>query len=143
MMVHRTPFKLASRDCTLILYACNRLACRRANHHITSLLSATDRFPSVNPKPEAEAEAASQATTSGDELDVSKLLSQIRSRYKALCSVLSVPLRLRSVATGQGPPPSGDLIPESYIKAIMTTPSKSTTMWSVEHGSPADSTLGL
>ena len=136
-------FMFACCDCTHILYFCNRLASRRASHHITSLLSAIDRFPSVNPKPKTEAEAESQATTPGDELDVSKLLSQIRSRYKALCSVLSVPLRLRSVATGQGPLPSGDLTPESYIQAIMTTPSKSTTMWPVERQSPIDSTLGL
>lgn len=135
--------KFTCRDCTLILYVYNRLTSRRANHHITSLLSATDRFPAVNPKPGADAEAESQATTPGDELDVSKLLSQIRSRYKALCSVLSVPLRLRSVATGQEPLPSGDLTPESHIQAIMTTPSKSTTVWPVERQSPTYSTLEL
>ena len=115
-------------------------ASRRVIHHISSLLSAIDRFPVVNPGPKAGVGPEDQSTTpdNENECDVSKLLSQIRSRHRALCSVLGVPIRLRSVATGQDPLLSGDAALESIIHAP-----KSNKVWPIEHQSPANSTLEI
>jgi hypothetical protein len=97
----------------------------------------------VNPTPKAEEEVENQTTTPGDEFDVSKLLLQVRSRYKVLCSVLGVPLRLRSIATGLETF-SGDTTSEMVIqKAFATIPTKSNTVWPIERQSPDNSTLEL
>ena len=60
----------------------------RASQHIQHLLEYISQFPRVNPS-SSDDDAASS-------LDISKLLRQIRSRYKALCSILDVHPRLRS-----------------------------------------------
>lgn len=59
----------------------------RAVHHIEHLLNLIAQFPRVNPSP-------SNALDS--ELDIPRLFRQIRSRYKALCSVLGVRPSLRA-----------------------------------------------
>ena len=59
----------------------------RASQHILHLLEYISQFPRVNPS--SSDDAASSP-------DISKLLRQIRSRYKALCSILGVHARLRS-----------------------------------------------
>ncbi|KAF8554357.1 hypothetical protein OG21DRAFT_1398439, partial [Imleria badia] len=55
---------------------------QRAAHHITHLLDLIRRFPTVNPST-AQSHASSEV-----EVDLSKLQSQIRSLYKALCASL-------------------------------------------------------
>lgn len=60
----------------------------RASQHIRHLLEYISQFPRVNPS-SSDDDAASSP-------DISKLLRQIRSRYKALCSILGVHPRLRS-----------------------------------------------
>ena len=60
----------------------------RASQHIRHLLEYISQFPRVNPSSSDDDVASS--------LDISKLLRQIRSRYKALCSILGVHARLRS-----------------------------------------------
>jgi len=64
---------------------------RRAVHHIKHLLELISQFPQVNP--------STAAIVSGtvDEVDISKLQRQIRSRYKALCASLGVKPTLRAV----------------------------------------------
>lgn len=57
----------------------------RSSQHIRHLLEYISQFPRVNPSND-------DATS----LDISKLLSQIRSRYKALCSTLGIQPRLCS-----------------------------------------------
>jgi hypothetical protein len=59
----------------------------RAVHHIECLLEMISQFPRVNPSP-------SNALDS--DLDIPRLFRQIRSRYKALCSVLGVKPSLRA-----------------------------------------------
>ena len=60
----------------------------RASQHIQHLLGYISQFPRVNSS-SSDDDAASSP-------DISKLLRQIRSRYKALCSILGVHPRLRS-----------------------------------------------
>ena len=69
---------------------------RRPSQHIRYLLDAISQFPQTNP---------SQPTSdASEELDIPKLLRQIRSRYKVLCSSLGVRPRLVSAESldGQG-----------------------------------------
>ncbi|KAJ3500045.1 hypothetical protein NLJ89_g9964 [Agrocybe chaxingu] len=61
----------------------------RASQHIKHLLDLIARFPRVNP-------SSTNANAEENELDISKLQRQIRSRYKALCSSLGVRPRLLS-----------------------------------------------
>jgi len=61
----------------------------RVSQHIRHLLEYISQFPRVNPSSSDDDDAASSP-------DISKLLRQIRSRYKALCSILGVHARLRS-----------------------------------------------
>lgn len=96
----------------------------------------------MNSRPKAEEELESQATAAADQLDVSKQLLQIRSRYKALCSVLSIPPRLRSVVTGVESFSSGTA-PESAIKKVFVATTKSNTLWPIERQLPDNSTLEL
>jgi hypothetical protein len=59
----------------------------RSSQHIRHLLEYISQFPRVNPSSSDD-----DATSS---IDISRLLGQIRSRYKALCSTLGVHPRLR------------------------------------------------
>ncbi|KIM35588.1 hypothetical protein M413DRAFT_449638 [Hebeloma cylindrosporum] len=59
----------------------------RASQHIRYLLDTISHFPRVNP---------SASEPASEELDIPKLLRQIRSRYKVLCSSLGVRPRLQS-----------------------------------------------
>ena len=63
------------------------LSFSRASQHIRSLLDSISQFPRVNP---------SASDPASEELDIPKLLRQIRSRYKVLCSSLGVRPRLQS-----------------------------------------------
>jgi hypothetical protein len=45
--------------------------------------------------------ATDGASANNEDLDIAKLLSQIRSRFKALCSTLGVSPRLRAMASGE------------------------------------------
>jgi len=57
----------------------------RASHNIKLLLDLIAQFPVVNPSASAPSD-----------LDLSKLLSQIRSRYKMLCATVGVKPSLRA-----------------------------------------------
>jgi hypothetical protein len=67
---------------------------RRAIQHIRQLLDLIGQFPRVNP--------SSSSSSTNTDVDIQKLQRQIRSRYKALCSALSVRPRVR-VATSSVP----------------------------------------
>ncbi|KAF8603326.1 DUF1715-domain-containing protein [Ceratobasidium sp. AG-I] len=72
----------------------------RATRHAEQLLSLISKFPMTNP---------SMASEAGSELDIVRLFTQIRSRYKALCSTLGVrPRLLASGAISSGSPTGGD-----------------------------------
>jgi len=60
---------------------------RRASQHIRSLLESISQFPCIN---------ASASDPASEEIDIPKLLRQIRSHYKVLCSSLGVHPRLQS-----------------------------------------------
>ncbi|QRV95608.1 hypothetical protein RhiJN_23626 [Ceratobasidium sp. AG-Ba] len=71
----------------------------RAIRHAEQLLALISKFPMVNP---------STAVDESSQLDIVHLFTQIRSKYKALCSTLGV--RPRLVAAGaisSSPPPDG------------------------------------
>ncbi|KAG0703622.1 hypothetical protein DFH29DRAFT_828830 [Suillus ampliporus] len=65
---------------------------QRTMHHIKHLLDLISQFPRINPS----AAVVSGAT---EEVDISKLQRQIRSRYKALCASLGVKPTLRAADT--------------------------------------------
>lgn len=114
---------------------------RRIIHHIDLLLSAIERFPLVNPKPLPTEEAReSEGTANPDEqLDVTKLLSQIRSRYKVLCSTIGVPApRLRAMATGEYQ--LGDTLD---LRPTSTRSSKQTSVWDLDNEPPRRQPLEL
>ena len=67
----------------------------RASQHIRHLLEYISLFPRVNPSSSNDDDASSP--------DISKLLSQIRSRYKALCSILRIHPSLASPTFGALP----------------------------------------
>jgi hypothetical protein len=62
---------------------------RRASHHAHQLISLISQFPLTNPSVASQAES---------QVDIVRLYTQIRSRYKALCS--TVGLRPRLVSAG-------------------------------------------
>ncbi|KAG8756959.1 hypothetical protein FRC11_004903 [Ceratobasidium sp. 423] len=64
----------------------------RAIHHAEQLLSLISKFPMTNPPVAPQAEP---------QVDIVRLYTQIRSRYKALCSTLGV--RPRLVSSGAIP----------------------------------------
>jgi len=70
----------------------------RKAHHIATLLALIAQFPATNPKP-----------TEG-EVDIMKLLRQIRSKYKLVCAVLGVRPRVHSAdgEGAEGSPPRSD-----------------------------------
>ncbi|KAH6911045.1 hypothetical protein BKA70DRAFT_1370809 [Coprinopsis sp. MPI-PUGE-AT-0042] len=58
-----------------------------AIHHINGLLSLISQFPQTNPSPRSFEEG---------EVDILKLLRQIRSKYKLLCAILGIRPRVHS-----------------------------------------------
>ncbi|KAF8805328.1 hypothetical protein BYT27DRAFT_7193063 [Phlegmacium glaucopus] len=72
----------------------------RSSQHIRHLLEYISQFPRVNPSISDDAASS---------LDISRLLRQIRSRYKALCSTLGVLPRLRSAGEDTDEDIPGDL----------------------------------
>ncbi|KIM69984.1 hypothetical protein SCLCIDRAFT_6375 [Scleroderma citrinum Foug A] len=75
----------------------------RAVHHIKHLLELIQQFPKANP-------STTQPLSPGEEVDMQKLQSQIRSRYKALCASLGIRPTLRANAPSDDT--SGDDGPE-------------------------------
>lgn len=67
----------------------------RASQHIRHLLEYISQFPRVNPSSSDDDDDAASSP------DISKLLRQIRSRYKALCSILGVHPRLTSRSSNE------------------------------------------
>jgi hypothetical protein len=88
--------------------------------HIRNLLELISQFPTVNP---SAADAAS-------DVDISKLLRQIRSKYKILCSNLGV--RPRLTALGQTPS-------QDHEEGDMDIPEQKHQMpaWKIEKGKPS------
>ncbi|KAF8814842.1 DUF1715-domain-containing protein [Phlegmacium glaucopus] len=72
----------------------------RSSQHIRHLLEYISQFPRVNPSISDDAASS---------LDISRLLRQIRSRCKALCSTLGIHPRLRSTSEDAEEEIQGDL----------------------------------
>ncbi|KIK02225.1 hypothetical protein K443DRAFT_677756 [Laccaria amethystina LaAM-08-1] len=92
----------------------------RSIPHIRNLLELISQFPTINP---SAADAAS-------DVDISKLLRQIRSKYKILCSNLGV--RPRLIASGQTPSQDheeGDVDPDDIPGQKSHLP-----VWKIEKG---------
>ncbi|TFK21633.1 DUF1715-domain-containing protein [Coprinopsis marcescibilis] len=70
----------------------------RKLHNISSLLKLIGQFPSTNPS----------QTSSEAEVDIMKLLRQIRSKYKLLCATLGVRPRLQAVDESTAPTEPND-----------------------------------
>ncbi|KDR85901.1 hypothetical protein GALMADRAFT_52033 [Galerina marginata CBS 339.88] len=68
----------------------------RPSQHIRNLLDLISQFPKVNPSTSPTTPTDDTSSAPSPEVDISKLLSQIRSRYKVLCSSLGVRPRLQS-----------------------------------------------
>lgn len=81
----------------------------RALNHVKHLLAYIAQFPTVNLSADADLG-----------VDVQKLFQQIRSRYKALCSVLGVRPSLRA-SESSTPPEAGE-------------EKGSTSVWPIEKG---------
>ncbi|KAJ2937017.1 hypothetical protein H1R20_g77, partial [Candolleomyces eurysporus] len=81
-------------------------AAGRVLHHVNGLLDLISQFPLTNPS------TATDTSSNGDELDILKLLRQIRSKHKLLCSSLGVRPRVHaadgsSASANEGNPEQG------------------------------------
>ena len=82
------------------LCVCVCVCASRSFQHIRHLLEHISQFPRVNPSISDDAASS---------IDLSRLLRQIRSRYKALCSTLGVHPRLHSSSQVAADETLGDL----------------------------------
>jgi hypothetical protein len=73
----------------------------RVIRNIRLLLDTIAQFPRMNPSPSSESGPS-------DEVDIPKLLRQIRARYKALCATLGVRPSLRATGTHSQEDASGE-----------------------------------
>lgn len=119
-----TPTGCVQRYLALASYSSAHVFDRRIQHNVSLLLSAIDRFPMTNPKSSATSVDATVAPES-DELDITRLLSQTRSRYRTLCAVLGVRPRLRAVAAGEE-----QMTSESHEDNAVS--SKSSSIWQLD-----------
>jgi len=96
----------------------------RASQHIRHLLDSISQFPTVNP---------SSSDPTSEEIDIPKLLRQIRSRYKVLCSCLGERPRLQSAEVA-AMDDKGDGMDEDE-GVTRTTPGSAIPVWQVDkHG---------
>lgn len=100
---------------------------QRAVHHIKHLLELIQQFPKANP-------STTQPLSPGEEVDMQKLQSQIRSRYKALCASLGIRPTLRANAPSDDT--SGDDGPE-------VRPTSTRKVWALDGGTKRPSMQGL
>jgi len=96
---------------------------RRASQHIRYLLDSISQFPRINP---------SASDPASDEIDIPKLLRQIRSRYKVLCSSLGVRPRLQSAeVAAMEDKESPDRMDEDEVPT-RTTPGSAIPVWKID-----------
>ncbi|EDR15972.1 uncharacterized protein LACBIDRAFT_243559 [Laccaria bicolor S238N-H82] len=92
----------------------------RSIPHIRNLLELISQFPTVNPS----------ATDAASDVDISKLLRQIRSKYKILCSNLGVRPRL----TASRQTPSQDHEEEDMGPDDIPEQKSQLPVWKIEKG---------
>jgi Essential protein Yae1, N terminal len=90
---------------------------RKKAHHINGLLSLIAQFPQTNPSPRSVEEG---------EVDILKLLRQIRSKYKLLCAILGVRTRVHSATEAE----SGAGEMEAEAESLKKKPKPS--IWEVQ-----------
>lgn len=95
---------------------------RRITHHLNGLLELISQFPQVNPSV-AQAEA-------GSEVDILKLLRNIRSKYKLLCASLGIRPRLHAV--------DGSEVAQEPIDGAQVKSKKKKSIWEVNDGEDGD-----
>ncbi|KAJ3545284.1 hypothetical protein NMY22_g2502 [Coprinellus aureogranulatus] len=94
----------------------------RITHHLNGLLELISQFPQVNPSV-AQAEA-------GSEVDILKLLRNIRSKYKLLCASLGVRPRVHAADGSEATQGNGE---NGQAK-----PKKKASIWEVNNGGDED-----
>lgn len=95
-------------------------------HHVNGLLDLISQFPLTNPS------TTTNTSTSGEELDILKLLRQIRSKHKLLCASLGI--RPRVHAADGGPSASMNEGKEGQDPSRR----KKGSVWEVNTASPND-----
>ena len=100
----------------------------RSIQHIRNFLELISQFPTTNP---SAADAAS-------DLDISKLLRQIRSKYKILCSNLGVRPRLAVL----GQTPSQDHEEEDMDSDYIPEQKSQLPVWKMEKWNPSQPVTG-
>src|SRR6266567_2352349 len=106
--------------CYFIIRVTYFFALRRASQHIRHLLDSISQFPTINP---------SASDPASEEIDIPKLLRQIRSRYKVLCSCLGERPRLQS-AEVVAMEDKGDAMDEDE-GPTRTTPGSAIPVWQI------------
>jgi len=91
----------------------------RAHQHCVQLLSLISRFPRANPSPD-------------DPADISRLLRQIRSRYKASCAALGVRPSMRAAEAESSPPPPGTDGRDMQMQMETEDPVEVSSVWKLE-----------
>ena len=72
----------------------------RAEAHLSQLLNLIARFPMVNPSSGHPQTSEQQPWTTEEEVDIVKLMTQIRAKYKVVCSTLGMRPRLVAATLG-------------------------------------------
>ncbi|KAJ7283243.1 hypothetical protein C8J57DRAFT_1462388 [Mycena rebaudengoi] len=120
----------ASRSPGRRLYTSQGRQDDRAAHHIRHLLDLISQFPRVNP---------STADSTSD-IDILKLLLQIQSRYRALCSTVGVkPSNIRASESDTSPEPSGAV--NSDLSRLQSRQSSAQPVWKIENPWPGNDFL--
>ncbi|KAF9528106.1 hypothetical protein CPB83DRAFT_854888 [Crepidotus variabilis] len=113
---------------SMLLGSPQRQGSERIAQHINHLLELISKFPRTNPS------STSVTGDAGEELDISKLQRQIRSRYKVLCSCIGVRPRLQAISEGAGTNEEVDEIDQSGmdIDANITAGGSSIPVWKID-----------
>jgi hypothetical protein len=72
----------------------------RAEAHLSQLVNLIARFPMVNPSSKLEQTPEQQLQTTEEGVDVVKLMTQMRAKYKVACATLGVRPRLVAATIG-------------------------------------------
>ncbi|KAF6754231.1 hypothetical protein DFP72DRAFT_379913 [Ephemerocybe angulata] len=102
----------------------------RATKHIDGLLELIGQFPLINPSV-AQAEG-------GQDLDILKLLRQIRSKHKLLCATLGVRPRVHSADASEG----GEEAPGQAATPLSGGAAKKGPVWEVQSSTQSEEGAG-
>ncbi|KAF8893719.1 hypothetical protein CPB84DRAFT_1682878 [Gymnopilus junonius] len=111
---------------------------QRPSQHIRYLLNSISQIPRINPS-----DTSAHSEEASEELDIPKLLWQIRSRYKVLCSSLGVRPRLLPAESleDQGQKEDAQMVdatigqdsPPSQVDPQRVAPGSSIPVWKLDN----------